>query len=130
MSSPSVEAMVRELGGYPGMDGCALVDADTGMVWFHGGDFPAIEQIGEAAIEFWRIQRRLSSHFKTLGPLQSAAYAFTGRVVALFPCADKPPLVLVCVAHKSNVAWADWGRHVALLKGALAQTPHVAKAAA
>jgi hypothetical protein len=119
MSSQAAESIVRELAGYPGMDGCALVDADTGMVWFHGGDAGAMEQIGEAAIEFWRIQMRLSAHFQAMGPLQSAAYAFSQRVVALFPCAERPPLVLVCVARRSDVAWAEWGKQVAVLKRAL-----------
>ena len=120
MTQPDIEAMVRDLGAFPGVDGCALVEAESGMVWFHGGDFPAIEQIGEAAIEFWRIQTRLSKNFKAMGPLRSAAYSFSTRVVALFPCADNPPLVLVCVAHKTNVAWGDWAKHTARLKDALA----------
>lgn len=128
MTRDDVERDVRELGHFPGVDGCALVDADTGMVWVHGGDMQAIEQLGEAAIEFWRVQRRLASHFAPFGPLQSTAYSFADRVVALFPCLATPPLVLVCVARKKGIDWPRWGAAVAELKTKLASTARPAKA--
>lgn len=116
MSDQKVDALIQELAGFPGVQGCALVDADTGMVWYHSRNFHGIERLGETAIEFWRIQVRLADHFSGFGRLQSTAYAFANRVVALFPCSDKPALVLVCVAAKADVAWAEWGKQVLVLK--------------
>jgi hypothetical protein len=120
VSDPGIDPLIQELAAFPGVQGCALVEADTGMVWYHSRNFTGIEQIGESAIEFWRIQLRLAENFSAFGPLQSTAYAFANRVVALFPCSDKPALVLVCVAAKTGVAWAEWGQQVQALKKKLA----------
>jgi hypothetical protein len=118
---PKVTALVHELATFEGIEGCALVDADTGMAWHYAGSWPNIEHIGEAAIEFWRIQDRLAGQLAALGGLQSAAYSFSNRVVALFPCSNEPRLVLVCVAVKGPVAWQKWSPKVAELRAALAQ---------
>lgn len=101
--------IVQELAEFAGIDGCALVDIDSGMVIYHAGIFPGVERIAEAAIEFWRIQTRLSSHFETLGSLNSAAYTFANRAITLFPCSVRPPLVLVSITRKKGVSWRDWG---------------------
>lgn len=114
-------AHIQALADFPGIEGCALVETATGMPWHVAGAYPDLERIGEAAIEFWRIQGRLSSHLTMLGTLKSAAYSFSNRVVALFPCCDDPGLVLVCVAAKGDVAWPTWGVKVAALRRVLAQ---------
>lgn len=119
---PKIAALVHQMATFEGIEGCALVEADTGMAWHFAGSWPGIEQIGEAAIEFWRIQDRLAGQLAALGGLQSAAYSFSNRVVALFPCADEPRLVLVCVAVKGPVAWQNWAPKVAELRAALAQS--------
>lgn len=121
-NSAAINAHLQKLASYPGIDGCALVEVATGMAWHFAGTSPEIERIGEAAIEFWRIKDRLATQLTTLGNLQSAAYSFSNRVVALFPCCDDPGLVLVCVAAKGEMAWGPWGVHVEELRRALAQS--------
>lgn len=116
MKADAVQAAIAELGQFAGMDGCALVDAETGMPWSYAGSVADIERIAEAAIEFWRVQNRLSRHFEGMGNLQSAAYSFSNRVVALFPCSEAPPLVLVCIARKGHVSWIEWGKRAVLLR--------------
>lgn len=116
---PTVSVLVKQLANFPGMEGCALVEAETGMAWHFAGSFPDIERIGEAAVEFWRIQDRLQSHLVALGSLASAAYSFSNRVIALFPCSEAPRLILVCVAAKGSIAWTEWGLHVLELRKAL-----------
>ena len=120
-----VMARLQKLADFPAIDGCALVEVATGMAWHVAGNYPELERVGEAAIEFWRIHTRLSEHLGALGSLKSAAYSFESRVVALFPCSDDPALVLVCVAAKGPVAWADWGVEVEALRRELvtARTP-------
>lgn len=103
---------LQALADFPGIDGCALVETGTGMAWHVAGSYPELERIGEAAIEFWRIQERLTSHLSTLGTLKSAAYSFSNRVVALFPCTADAGLVLVCVAAKGHIDWQSWGLKV------------------
>lgn len=119
-NTPQVVASLQALADFPGIDGCALVETATGMAWHVAGNYPDLERIGEAAIEFWRIQHRLSAHLTTLGALKSAAYSFSNRVVALFPCSEEPGLVLVCVADKGHVAWQPWGDKVQVLRQLLA----------
>lgn len=120
-SHAAAEAIVAELATFPGMEGCALVETDTGMVWYHAGAMDGMDRLGEAAIEFWRIQDRLSVHFEPMGPLRSAAYSFTNRVVALFPCSETPLLVLVCIAHKEGVRWNELAPRVGALQRTLRQ---------
>lgn len=113
---------LQALADFPGIDGCALVESATGMAWHVAGNYPELERIGEAAIEFWRVQNRLSTHLMTLGTLKSAAYSFSNRVVALFPCSDQAGLVLVCVAAKGDVGWQAWSVKVQALRQVLAQS--------
>ena len=121
-NTAQVIAHLQALADFPGIDGCALVESATGMAWHVAGNYPELERIGEAAIEFWRVQSRLSAHLMTLGTLQSVAYSFSNRVVALFPCSDQAGLVLVCVAAKGDVGWQAWGVKVDALRRVLAQS--------
>ena len=117
---PEASALVTEMAAFEGVAGCSVVEADTGMTWYHSGRMPDMESIGEAAIEFWRIQGRLSSQLAVLGSLQSVAYAFSNHVVALFPCSAEPRLVLICVAARGRVNWPAWSVQVPKLRQALA----------
>ena len=121
-NTAQVVAHLQDLAEFPGIDGCALVETATGMAWHVAGRYPELERIGEAAIEFWRVQDRLTAHLNTLGTLKSAAYSFSNRVVALFPCNDQAGLVLVCVAAKGNVGWPAWSLKVEALRRVLAQS--------
>ena len=121
-NTAQVMAHLQALADFPGIDGCALVETATGMVWHAAGNYPELERIGEAAVEFWRIQDRLTAHLSTLGTLKSAAYSFSSRVVALFPCSEKADLVLVCVAAKGNVGWQAWSIKVDALRRVLEQS--------
>ena len=118
---PQVAAVMQQLAAHPGIEGCVLVEAGTGMLWHHSGACPDIERIGEAAIEFWRVEKRLSAQLQTLGQLRSVAYSFSNRVVAMFPCSEALDLVLVCVATKGPMSWAAWGEKVVLLQRALTE---------
>ena len=121
-NTAQVIAHLQALADFPGIDGCVLVESATGMAWHVAGNYPELERIGEAAIEFWRVQNRLSTHLMTLGTLKSAAYSFSNRVVALFPCSDQAGLVLVCVAAKGDVGWQAWSVKVQALRQVLAQS--------
>lgn len=111
-----IKTLVEQLANFPGVHGCALVDADTGMSWHQAGALADIELIGEAAVEFWRVQRRLPACLQDFGPLRSSAHSFDDRVIAIFPCSQAPELVLVCVAAKQAMDWAKWGESLLLLK--------------
>ncbi|AEG93708.1 hypothetical protein [Ramlibacter tataouinensis] len=117
------EYLIAELASFDGVQACALVDADTGMAWYHAGDLADREEIAEAAVEFWRVHGRLQQQFSRFGPLASAAYSFDTHVIGLFSCSVQPPLVLVCVADKARAAWARWRPVMERLKQAVAEAP-------
>ena len=70
-NTAQVVAHLQDLAEFPGIDGCALVETATGMAWHVAGRYPELERIGEAAIEFWRVQDRLTAHLNTLGTLKN-----------------------------------------------------------
>lgn len=118
MNHEDVQPLVATLADHPGIHGCALADSTSGMVLFHAGRLPDMESTAEAAIEFWRVHSRHPAQFARFGPLQSAAFSFTDKVVTLFPCTTQG-LVLVCVAEKSGMDWPRWGEAVRQLKARL-----------
>lgn len=117
-----IATVMQELAAHPGIEGCVLVEASTGMVWHYSGTCQDIERIGEATIEFWRVEKRLSAQLQTLGQLRSVAYSFSKRVVALFPCSEVLDLVLICVAVKGTISWEAWGEKVVLLQRVLTKS--------
>ena len=121
---PDIAAILQDLSESPGISACVLSDVDSGMAIHHCGELPELERIGEAAVEFWRVQTRLGSYFETLGPVSTVAYFFRDYLIALFPCQQQPPLVLICVAHKSSIDWQACRLGVSRLKKALALRPH------
>lgn len=116
-----LSALTDELAAFDGVQACALVDAETGMAWYHAGAMTNREEIAEAAVEFWRVHGRLQQQFSQFGPLASAAYSFEAHVIGLFSCSLEPPLVLVCVAEKARMDWPRWRPAMERLKQALAQ---------
>lgn len=119
MNRERIQQQLARLVAHPGIDGCALADAASGMVYFHAGALPDMESTAEAGIELWRVHSRHPAQFAPFGPLQSAAFAFRQKVVALFPCTASG-LVLVCVASKERIDWPGWGELVQELKKHLA----------
>lgn len=119
MNREHVQQLLAGLAAYPGIRGCALADAGSGMVWFHAGELQDMESTAEAAIELWRVQLRHPARFAGFGAPQSAAFSFSSAVVSLFPCTGSG-LVLVCIAAKGAVDWAGWGERVQELKTHLA----------
>jgi hypothetical protein len=89
-----------------GVLGCALVDGNNGMVLHHAGELPDMVQIGEAAVEFWRLYVRLNAYFsQEFGQLQTQACFFEHRSMALMPWKKIQDAVLVCVGNKGGVDW-------------------------
>lgn len=111
---------IRDMASFAGLDGCALVESETGMVWHYGGSIPGMERLGEAAIEFWRVQMRLSTELSVVGAPRFAAYSFVNRTVMLYPCSNEEDLILICVAARRGLDWAAWGLQVQNFKRDLA----------
>ena len=108
----SIETNLITLANFTGISGCALVEADTGMVWHHAGELNDMERVGEAAVEFWRTQRRISKQLEVVGELKFANFKYANKTIALVPCDESRGLILVCLANSQGVNWRDWMQHL------------------
>jgi hypothetical protein len=124
----TIAATLEKLALFKGVYGCALVEADTGMVWYHAGQLADMEQVGEAAVEFWRAQNRVSAQLGMLGELKFASYNYGKRVIGLIPCDIESGVVLVCLVESPGMAWGEWMKEIPALRQsvkALNQKPQV-----
>jgi predicted regulator of Ras-like GTPase activity (Roadblock/LC7/MglB family) len=115
----TIVSILQKLASFDGVQGCALVEADTGMVWHHAGQLAEMESVGEAAVEFWRTQNRVASRLNMMGALKFASYNYTNRVISLIPCDEERGLILVCVAVSPGMVWSDWIRELPSLRSAV-----------
>ncbi|WP_423457796.1 roadblock/LC7 domain-containing protein [Ottowia sp. VDI28] len=91
----------------PGVDGCALVEIETGMVWHHAGSIDDVQTFAEAASDYWRLHKRLSPQFEKLGDLRASIMVHTQGRLTMLPC-GKGILLLALTRHQSTTDWAQW----------------------
>lgn len=101
-----LRAELDKLASVAGIDGCALVEIDAGMVWHTAGQIPGVQSIAEAASDYWRLYQRLAHHFDDLGDLLGSLMRHTGGQLALLPC-GKGMLLVVLAMQKSTVDWSS-----------------------
>lgn len=101
-------SLLDQLANYPAVQGCALVEIETGMVWKHAGHLPQVESFAEAAVEVWRVQMRNQQQLAHLGAQRSSICYFANGSMALLPCPGQVPLLLVCIAERTGMNWAGW----------------------
>jgi hypothetical protein len=105
MGTERLAAAIAELSATAGLRGCAIVEAQTGMVWAAGGELADHISLWEAASDHWRLHRRNASHFEAIGPFGAyAAYHAQGNLV-IFPCSTEPELLVVTVGRSRSVDW-------------------------
>jgi hypothetical protein len=112
MNTGRFAAALEHMALQPGILGCALVDAGTGLVWHSSAGAPNADRVWEAAIDYWRLHDRQKVHFAGLGRLGAAVMYHTGGVLAVFPCCSEPDVLLVCHGQHRNVDWITWQRLV------------------
>ncbi|NKI97158.1 hypothetical protein [Rhizobacter sp. SG703] len=108
MNLPLVIAEMGRMAGQPGILGCALVDASTGLVWHASAGTPGSERVWEAAVDYWRLHDRQKLHFAGLGTLAAAVMYHANGVLAVFPCSSEPDLLLVAHGRHRGVDWLAW----------------------
>lgn len=96
---------VGALAQRPGIRGCAVVEADSGMVWTAHGELAGNTSLWEAASDHWRLQGRHASHYACLGGVIAAALYHADGLVALFRCATDPELLFIAVGQHRAVDW-------------------------
>jgi predicted regulator of Ras-like GTPase activity (Roadblock/LC7/MglB family) len=112
----SITSVLESLANFVGICGCALVESETGMVWHHIGKLTDMERVGEAAIEFWRTQRRVAIQLEAMGELKFVNFKYANKTIVLVPCDEDRGLILVCLAESQGVNWSDWIKHLPALR--------------
>jgi len=105
MNLPQIDAELDRMAAHPGIVGCALVDAQTGLVWASRGGATHATHVWEAAVDYWRLHDRQKLHFAGLGTLGAAVMYHTGGVLAVFPCCTDPNVLLVAHGEHRGVDW-------------------------
>jgi len=108
MNMQHVIAEMDRMAAHPGILGCALVDATTGLVWHASAGAPDAERVWEAAVDYWRLHDRQKLHFAGLGILAAAVMYHANGVLAVFPCSTDPDVLLVAHGRHRGVDWIAW----------------------
>lgn len=106
-----VHGQVSELAAFAGIKGCSLVDAESGLVIESAGEFPDVEHLSEAAVEFWRVHTRQSEYFEALGKLNLIMLSFQNGWLAVTWYGRDPSMLLVAVTRSQSVDWRGWLAH-------------------
>ena len=104
-SKDELSQAVDTLAQRPGIRGCALVEADSGMVWTAPGELAAQASLWEAASDHWRLHRRHAAHFGCLGDFIAVALYHADGLIAVFRCAADPELLFIAVGQHRAVDW-------------------------
>lgn len=105
---PQIQQHLQSLASFAGIKSCSLVEAESGLVIDSAGEFVNVEQLSEAAVEFWRIHARQPQNFEVLGSLNLMMMAFQHGWLALTALPDDPSLLLVAVTRSQAVDWPGW----------------------
>ncbi|MCA0324944.1 MAG: hypothetical protein LCH89_04985 [Proteobacteria bacterium] len=109
----SAQQRLREaldaMGAITGLEGCALVEIDAGMVWHHAGRIEGMQTFAEAASDYWRLHRRLAGQFQDLGDLRASVLMHSRGRLAMLPCGTGMLLVTL-TRQTADLDWAAWQR--------------------
>lgn len=108
MKHDAVRAHLNAMATQSGISACALVDADTGLVWHAAGEPLGDTDLWEAAIDSWRMHQRQKHRFAALGALGAAVLYHQHSTLAVLPVSGDPALLLVALARRSAVDWSAW----------------------
>ena len=107
MNAERLRSEIERMGNMPGLDGCALVEIEAGMVWHAAGHIEDVQFVAEAASDYWRLYRRLNQHFASLGDLRACVMLHQQGRITLLPCGSG--MLLVTLSRQTaEVDWNAW----------------------
>lgn len=107
MKEKQLRDALESMASTPGLEGCALVEIEAGMVWHHAGHIQGVQTFAEAASDYWRLYTRLADQFKDLGGLRASVMMHTHGRITLLPCGTGMLLVTL-TRQQSGVDWSAW----------------------
>lgn len=115
----ALAAMVRDS---PAVLGCALVEAESGLVWHRVGGQAEHDALWEASADYWRMHGRLRGHFDLLGELGAAVMYHRKGILAIMPCGSEPELLVVCIGENGKIDWNRWQQRIRELRTKISAT--------
>lgn len=109
-----------EVAGMHGLQGCALVEIDAGMVWHEAGSIADVQKIAEAASDYWRLYQRQRVHFEHLGELRAQVMMHSEVRITMLPC-GQGMLLIALSRERDPVDWARLQRKAGDLKQLVAR---------
>jgi hypothetical protein len=107
-----IACALKRVASAPGIRACALVDGASGMIWQTSGDGEGMDELWEAAVDYWRLYARQQSSFAPIGEMRAAVLHHLKGVLSILPCRGDSQLVVVCLASHQGVDWTDCQRRV------------------
>lgn len=90
-----------------GLLGLALVEKDTGMVWYATGKLQSVEDVASAATDYWRLYQRTKHSFEELGVLRVAILMHGKGQITVRECGAN--ILLITVSTRMGaVDWDQW----------------------
>ncbi len=114
-SESPIRAQLLAIAMMEGVQGCALVEVSTGLVWHATGRQDDLTHIAEAATDHWRNHQRHESSYRSLGALQAQVLMFAAQRITIVACGRD--LVLILFSDSvDRVDWTAWKKRVGVLK--------------
>ncbi len=110
-----IRAQLLTISMMEGVEGCALVEASTGLVWHATGRQDDLTHIAEAATDHWRNYQRHETSYRRLGALQAQVLMFAAQRITIVSCGRD----LVHILFSDSVArvdWSTWRKKVSALR--------------
>lgn len=95
-----------------------MVEIEAGMVWHTAGSIENLQQIAEAASDYWRLYLRLQSNFEQFGHLQKCSFIHATHKLTLTPCGVD--MVFITITNTStHLEWLSWEKRIQQLSSLL-----------
>jgi hypothetical protein len=115
MNAERLREELEQLALMPGLQGCALVEIDAGMVWHAAGKIPDVQEISEASSDYWRLYQRQKIHFEHLGELRAQVMMHREVRITMLPCGHG--MLLIALSREQEpVDWTKLQNRTQLLK--------------
>lgn len=122
MKEQILRQQLDDMAELPGVEGCALVEVDTGMVWRATGQSEKMQILSEAASDYWRLYKRLNlnAQFAELGEMRASVFMHMHSRITLMPC-GKDILLVALTRENTAVNWHEWQNRGKQLAGLVDQ---------
>jgi predicted regulator of Ras-like GTPase activity (Roadblock/LC7/MglB family) len=106
MKAEGLRQALEEVAEIPGLQGCALVEVDAGMVWHAAGQVADMPKIAEVCSDYWRLYQRHKVYFEQLGELRAQVMMHRKVRITLQPCGQG--MLLIALSREQDAV--DWAR--------------------